>query len=115
MSENIVDCNDDTFVSEVYDSPVPVLVDFHADWCVPCKALDLILERLDQKYDGRIKICKVNIEDAPRISQQCEILSVPKMFFVNQGEIVYTMAGVSDMTEFVLQTRIDEMLRNEGE
>jgi thioredoxin 1 len=109
---SMMELSDETFVPEVYDSQIPVLVEFYADWCKPCKALVPVLETLAEKYQGRVKICRVNIENAPHMSQQCQILSVPRMFIVNGGHIVHAFGGIPDSIESVLCSRFDELLEN---
>lgn len=74
----------DTFVETLESSSIPVLVDFWAEWCGPCKVIAPTLEKLSQEYSGKIKIAKINIDDYPDVATQYNVRSIPNLiFFVN--------------------------------
>ncbi|MDR2402944.1 MAG: thioredoxin [Spirochaetaceae bacterium] len=81
------------FKDEVLQSPVPVLVDFWADWCRPCKAVAPILEQIAEAYSGRIKIGKVNVDEENDLAGQHSIVSIPTMFLYKDGKVVRQVTG----------------------
>ncbi len=100
--------DDDNFKAEVLSSDVPVLVDFYATWCGPCKVMDPIIEELATEYDGRIKIGKLNIDDAPLTPGQFGVRGVPTLIFFNNGEPVDLLQGPRKKPE--LKTKLDGLL-----
>jgi thioredoxin 1 len=91
---NIVTLTQDNFKAEVIDSPTPVLVDFWAEWCNPCRALGPILDELAQEYGGRVKIGKVNIENDQALAAQYNVNSIPTLLFFHQGEVTEQIMGL---------------------
>ncbi len=81
------------FAVEVLDSDMPVLVDFYADWCGPCKMMGPIVSELAQSYDGKMKIGKLNIDDSVEIAQQYRVMSIPTFVFFKKGQAVETVVG----------------------
>jgi thioredoxin 1 len=86
MSGNVIELNDENFDAEVSKSQQPVLVDFGATWCGPCKALAPVVEKLADETVGKYKICKVDIDDAPKISAKFGVKSVPTILVFKNGE-----------------------------
>jgi thioredoxin 1 len=82
------------FESEVLESPVPVVVDFYADWCAPCRMLGPVLDRVSSAFDGKAKIVKVNIDHEPGLARQFNVSSIPTLAFVLRGEVVGQSAGL---------------------
>lgn len=82
---NIVHVTNDTFETEVLRSEIPVLVDFYADWCGPCKMLAPILEELSRETDA-VKIAKVNVDDADRIAADYSVMSIPTLILFRNGQ-----------------------------
>ncbi len=82
------------FVAEVVDSSVPVLVDFYADWCGPCRMLAPTLEGLAREYAGRLKIVKVNVDEEPALAGHFRIQSIPTLLAFRDGRLVDTLIGV---------------------
>lgn len=106
MSLNVL--NDDNFQSEVLQSDVPVLVDFYATWCGPCKALSPIVEKLAGEFEGKLKVGKLNIDEAPQTPGQYLVRAVPTIVFFKGGEAVDTMVGLKKEAE--LRSRIEELI-----
>ncbi len=89
----------DNFDSEVINSNIPVLVDFWASWCGPCRMIAPVIERIAEKFDGRIKVGKVNVDEEPEISLEYNIASIPTVMIFKNGEEVSKSIGYSDEAE----------------
>lgn len=85
---------EENFDNEVLNSSMPVLVDFWAEWCVPCKRLIPIIEELSQEYAGRIKVMKLNVDSSPDIASRYGISGIPALYLFNDGEVVDNCVGV---------------------
>ena len=83
-----------TFALEVLESPVPVLVDFYADWCGPCRMLVPTLERLSTEFAGRAKIVKVNVDEESALASQFQVSSIPTLIVVADGKLVGRTSGL---------------------
>lgn len=83
-----------TFDQEVLKSAVPVLVDFYADWCGPCRMLAPALERLAVEFNGTAKIAKINIDQEPALAEQFRVQSIPTLLVMNQGKVVGRTSGL---------------------
>lgn len=82
------------FQSEVLESAIPVLVDLYADWCMPCKMLAPVLERLAAEMDGQVKIVKINTDEQPELAEAFRVSSIPMLALVNGGEVVDRSVGL---------------------
>ena len=92
MSENKI--TRDNFQQEVLQSDVPVLVDFWATWCGPCRMLAPTIEELAREYEGRAKICKLNVDDEPQLAAQFGIVSIPTVKVFRNGAVSGSLVGL---------------------
>ncbi len=86
---------DSTFETEVKQSDLPVVVDFWAEWCGPCKQIGPALEELSSEYEGRIKIVKVNVDENPSSPAQMGVRGIPALFMFKDGEVVSNKIGAA--------------------
>lgn len=86
---------DATFDAEVRQSDIPVVVDFWAEWCSPCKQIGPVLEELSEEYAGRVKIVKVNVDDNPDSPAQMGVRSIPALFLFKDGQVVSNKVGAA--------------------
>jgi len=93
-AQNILTLTPDNFAKEVLQSATPVLVDFWAEWCGPCKMIAPILDELAQEYDGRIRIGKVNIDDHQELAAQYRVSAIPTLLLFRQGEVAEQIVGL---------------------
>jgi thioredoxin 1 len=86
---------DATFDAEVRKSPIPVVVDFWAEWCGPCKQIGPALEELSAQYEGKVKIVKVNVDENPDLPAQLGVRGIPTLFLFKDGEVVSNKVGAA--------------------
>jgi len=93
VSKNIQIVNQQNFDSEVLKSDKPVLVDFWAAWCGPCRMVSPVIDQLADEYEGKLKIAKVNVDENPELAGKYDILSIPSVFLFNNGSKVDGVIG----------------------
>ena len=104
-SENLVEVTDSNFKTEILDSKLPVLVDFWAVWCAPCRAIAPHVEALAKDYDGKIRVGKCDIDSNPAFSSQYDIRSIPTLLLFKEGKVVGQVVGA------VPKTKIEDLIK----
>lgn len=98
----------ENFEQEVMRSEVPVLVDFYAEWCGPCRMMSPIVEEMAETYDGKIKVGKVNTDEYPELAQSFGVMSIPSFFFIKDGKVVDSAIG--GMPKAVLNAKLENLI-----
>ncbi len=96
------------FEEEVLNSKLPVLIDFMADWCGPCKMMAPMVEEFAKEYEGELKVGQINVDEQPEIAQKYGVMSIPMFAFIKDGELVDSAVGAQSKAK--LQGMIDKVL-----
>ncbi len=96
------------FNEEVIKSQIPVLVDFWAEWCMPCKRIAPIIEEIKKEYDGKLKVAKLNVDEAQSVAGKYGIMSIPTLIIFKDGKAADQVVGLISKTQ--LKSRIEENL-----
>ena len=107
MSDEML-LTEENFDNEVLNSSIPVLVDFWAEWCGPCKRLTPIIEELSKEYSGRVKVLKLNVDSAPEIAARYGISGIPALYLFNKGDVVDNCVGVQSKVK--IKEMVDKVL-----
>ncbi len=91
---NVININDENFESEVTNSTIPLVVDFWATWCGPCRKLSPLVDEIAQAYDGKVKFAKVNVEESIETAKKYSISGLPSLLIFKNGEAVERMTGL---------------------
>ena len=105
---NHQEIRDEDFQTEVLESAMPVVVDFWAPWCGPCRMLGPVIEELAGEYKGKVKVCKLNTEENSEVAAALQIAAIPTVLFFKGGKLVDRSVGVSPKD--VLRRQIDRLL-----
>jgi len=99
-SEKVIELTEQTFDREVLESDIPVLVDFWAQWCGPCRAIAPIIDQLAEEYYGRVKVCKVNVDEEGGLAARFRVMSIPTILIFKDGKLVKSAIGGRPKAEF---------------
>jgi len=101
MAAGISSLSDTTFDEEIKSASEPVLVDFWAEWCGPCKMIAPTLEEISKDYAGRLKVVKLNVDDAPDTARRFEVMSIPTLILFKDGEPSLRIIGAKGKSQLV--------------
>jgi thioredoxin 1 len=104
-SDNIANVTDASFENDVLKSKEPVLIDFWAPWCGPCRAIGPVVEQLAKEYEGKVRMVKVNIDDNPRVPTQYDVRSIPTLLLFKDGKVLGQIVGA------VPKPKIEELVK----
>ncbi|MDO4804283.1 MAG: thioredoxin [Lachnospiraceae bacterium] len=104
----VVKVTEATFEQEVLKSEFPVLLDCYADWCGPCKMMSPVVDKMAEVFAGRLKVCKLNVDEDGAAVMQYNVMSIPNFLFFKNGEVVKNMVG--GMAPAAFQAAIEEAL-----
>lgn len=107
-SEHVMMVNAENYEAEVLNSSIPVVVDFYADWCGPCQTIGPIMDELANEYQGKIKICKVNVDGQRELARKFKVMSIPTILMYKDGDQKNRLNGAYSKGEFIKM--IDEIL-----
>ena len=110
MADRVVEFTEDNFEQEVVQASTPVLVDLWATWCGPCRMIAPVVEELSKEYAGKMKFCKVNVDDNNETAAQFGIRSIPTLLLFKNGEMAGQVVGA--VGKEVLKDKIEEVLQN---
>lgn len=100
--------NQSQFDKKVLESKLPALIDFHADWCGPCKIVSPLVEALAEKHKGKLSVFKINVDENPNIASRFHIMSIPTLLFIKKGEVFDQQIGVP--TQKDLERKINHLI-----
>ena len=110
MAESdLIAVTSETFKEEVLDASIPVLVDFWAEWCGPCKTIAPIVEEIAREFAGRVKVAKLDVDASPEIATQFSIKSIPTLLLFHDGEVVDQIIG--SVPKSLIKKRLDSFLK----
>lgn len=107
-----VDVNDENFESEVIKATIPVLVDFWATWCGACQTAGPIIDKIAGEYEGKVKVCKLNVDEGANTSTQYSVMSIPTLNFFKEGKVVDQIVGMTPDFETDIKTKIEKLIAN---
>ncbi|MHC1741249.1 MAG: thioredoxin [Anaerolineaceae bacterium] len=108
MNDEPIHVTDSAFEKAVLQSPIPVIVDFWAPWCGPCKAVAPILEKIAKEYTGKLIVAKVNTDESSEYAVKYGVQGIPTMLFISKGKVIHTQVGSAP--EATIRTLVDQFL-----
>ena len=113
MTGNLIEVDNDNFQKEVLESDLPVLVDFWAEWCRPCKVMEPSLIEISNEYENRLKVCKINMEKGDRIVSRYKVRGLPSILIFSKGEQKSNQVGLRSKKE--VKKEIERVLKDESD
>ncbi|MDR1573957.1 MAG: thioredoxin [Clostridiales Family XIII bacterium] len=108
MNEKIIMLTEENYEKEVLQTATPIVIDFYADWCGPCKMMAPVFDEAVDAYDGKARFAKINVDESKKLAIQSKVLSIPTLLFFKNGEQVDRVTGAIDAAQ--LKGRIDALL-----
>jgi len=109
VAAGVAEVTDGNFEAEVLKSGLPVMVDFWAPWCGPCRMIAPATEKLAKEYQGRLKVCKLNVDENPQTASRYQIMSIPQVLFFRNGDVVDESTGA--VPESALRSKAESVLQ----
>lgn len=110
MSDTVTQIQGNKFQEEVVNSSQPVVVDFYADWCGPCKVIEPVIHKLSEEYQGRVKFVKIDTDANQELAMQFGIMSIPTVMFFSKGKVEDIVIGA--VPSAVLKSKVDALTKN---
>ncbi len=110
MSDTVTQIQGNKFQEEVVKSSQPVVVDFYADWCGPCKVIEPVIHKLSEEYQGRVKFVKIDTDANQELAMQFGIMSIPTVMFFSKGKVEDIVIGA--VPSAVLKSKVDALAKN---
>jgi len=111
IAAGVTEINDGNFEDEVLKCSLPVVVDFWAPWCGPCRMIAPITEKLAEEYEGRLKFCKLNVDENQQTASKYRVMSIPQILFFKGGEVVDESTGA--VPESALRSKVESVLQGQ--